>query len=541
MRTKYTILYFFVAILTLGGALSCSDFLTEDPRGQMATANFFKSENDLDAALTALYSLVTYQNDANNEVGTEAQWGDDISTHPASNKVNLREYDQYNVSENQASWMPRLWKARYQIIKGANFIINNAPDCENTSKAKITMALANAYYWRAFNYFYLVTTWGEVPLILNEEITLDVQLSSVEEIYEQIISDLEKAEEGCPDNYTTEPYARNGINIAVSKGAVKATMAYVYMAMAGWPMNKTEYYKQAAAKAKEVIDGVNSGKYYYSLLPEYRLIHSQEWNDKNPETLLGIYYNRITKKTQSPVCDILDDMGGWNDTNGEIKFWKEFPEGPRKEATYFPKIFLKAEVKAGNPILRDWWENPTGGRPVVAPVFMKTVESSDENKEYDYTNHEESVPSNGNKHHQVIRLAEVYCWYAEAVGRSGEVNQLAVDVLNKVRNRADGINSNIYSTSMSPAELAEAAWKEHGWEIAGYYWCGFATRARDMFRMYRYKDHFEFRVRNPEIEVAPGVFRKEAVPVTGTWSDKKMYAPRPYVDNITLNPNLANN
>ena len=66
MRTKYTILYFIVAILTLGGALSCSDFLTEDPRGQMAVPNFFKNENALAAAMTALYNLVCYQNYANN-------------------------------------------------------------------------------------------------------------------------------------------------------------------------------------------------------------------------------------------------------------------------------------------------------------------------------------------------------------------------------------------------------------------------------------------------------------------------------------------
>ena len=38
---------------------------------------------------------------------------------------------------------------------------------------------------------------------------------------------------------------------------------------------------------------------------------------------------------------------------------------------------------------------------------------------------------------------------------------------------------------------AEAAYNEHGWEIAGYYWGNIATRAMDMFRMNRIKDHFE--------------------------------------------------
>jgi len=125
MRTKYSILYFFAVILMLGGALSCSDFLTEDPRGQMAVPNFFKNEKDLDAALTALHLLICEQNDANNVVGTEALWGDDVSTHPASNKLNLREYDQFNVTETNAcgkrgtksSREPTLSSATLQIAR----------------------------------------------------------------------------------------------------------------------------------------------------------------------------------------------------------------------------------------------------------------------------------------------------------------------------------------------------------------------------------------------------------------------------------------
>ena len=35
------------------------------------------------------------------------------------------------------------------------------------------------------------------------------------------------------------------------------------------------------------------------------------------------------------------------------------------------------------------------------------------------------------------------------------------------------------------------------------------------------------------------VFRKEAVAVTGTWDDSKMYVPYPYED-VILNPNLDN-
>ncbi|WP_300814102.1 RagB/SusD family nutrient uptake outer membrane protein [uncultured Bacteroides sp.] len=512
---------------------SCSDFLDEHPYGQLTSEGFFSSKEDLAASLNSLYSVVATSMGQNNYCGTNFLAGDDISTHPASNKQPLREHDQYNVTDNN-SWLVSMWEQRYKVIKAANFIINNAGRTPDVDPEEITRAVAQAHYWRAFSYFYLVTTWGEVPIMLEEEINYAAPLHPVEEVYELIVSDLKKAEEGCPVMYDQEPYARNGVNIAVSQGAVKATMAYVYMCMAGWPLNKgAEYYRLAAEKAEEVIDGAENGTYYYRLLDEFSQIHSWAYNSNNPELLLGVYYNRDRTAQMTPLTDFLLDMkqGGWGDTNGEIKFWKEFPEGPRKDATYFPKIML------ADGELRDWWyDTDPPSREVVAPVFMKSVEASERGTEFDYTD-PTPLAQYGEKTIQVIRLAQVYCWYAESVGRSGQVTAKAVEMLNRVRNRADGQPTNLYTTSMTPDELAEAAYNEHGWEMAGYYWAALAGRARDMFRMYRFKDHFEFRKENPLIEVAPGVFRKEAVPVTGTWDDSRMYSPYPYEDAI-LNPNL---
>jgi len=533
MKTKYNIFKILLLIFPLFWTVSCEDFLTEDPKGRLASETFFANESDLKASLNALYYVVAEAQIWSGNTGDNFLAGDDLSTNPSSNKQPLREHDEYNVSENNA-WLPDLWSSRWRIVKAANFIINNAAKTPNVSEEIINSAIGQASYWRAYAYFYLVTTWGPVPIMLKEEINYEATLQTEEEVYKLIIEDLKRAEAGCPVQYSEEPYARNGVNIAVSQGAVKATMSYVYMSMAGWPLNKgTEYYQLAANKAKEVIDGVENKTYYYTLLDEYWKVYSWTYNDKNAEVLLGVYYNKDQLGNGTVLGDILADLAqqGWGDTNGEIKFWKNFPDGPRKKATYFPKIMLAD----GN--LYDWWydTNPPS-REVVAPVFMKSAEGAIRFTEFDYTD-PTPPPGDGDKMHQVVRLSEVYCWYAEAIGRSGQINAKAIEVLNKVRNRADGQESNIYSMSMTPKELAEAAYNEHGWEMAGYEWGGLATREGDMFRMYRIKDHFEFRKENPLIEVAPGVFRKEAVPVTGTWSDDKMYNPYPYSD-VNLNPNL---
>ena len=75
-------------------------------------------------------------------------------------------------------------------------------------------------------------------------------------IRDRILSDLKIAETGCPAMYTKEPYARNGMNIAVSEGAVKATMAYVYMCMAEMCIRDSPY-------GEMIVN--NSDSYSYNL------------------------------------------------------------------------------------------------------------------------------------------------------------------------------------------------------------------------------------------------------------------------------------
>ena len=143
------------------------------------------------------------------------------------------------------------------------------------------------------------------------------------------------------------------------------------------------------------------------------------------------------------------------------------------------------------------------------------------------------------------------------MGRSGQGDKVkAIELLNTVRRRADGKwddpSYNFYSSGMSNDELAEAAYNEHGWEIAGYYRGNVATRYHDLRRMNRLKEHFEYRLQNPEIEVTEQwlkenpdkqemvtgpVYLKERVAMTGTWDDSRMYAPYPSVDT-SLFPNL---
>ena len=516
---------------------ACEDFLTEDPKGRLSSVYFFAGPADLDFALNQLYYQVQINMNSNARVGTNFTIGDDLSTHPGASKDAMRDYDQFDAKDNNP-WMAGLWNAKWALVKNANFIINGARNTPDASEEEINNTIGQAHYWRAWTYFYIVRTWGPVPIMLEEEITYDAPLNSIEEIYDLIVSDLKTAENLLPINYTRAPYSVNGRNRAAAQAAAKATLAYVYMSMAGWPLNKgTEYYQLAAAKALEVITAVENGTYNYALLEEFAKINSWEYNDNHPEALLSLFYNRDTQGQTWPCVAFLLDQaqGGWGDMQGEIKFWKDFPEGPRKEGTYFPKIILTGET-----VLRDWWyDTDPPSRPVVAPPLIKNVEGAVRGAEFDYTD-PTPIASAGEKFHKLILLSEVYCWYAEAVGRSGQTNAKAIELLNKVRNRADGAETNLYPASMTASELAEAAYNEHGWEITGSIKGIIAPRCWDQLRMNRLKDHFEFRKQNPLIEVAPGVFLKEGVDVAGEWKDWRNYAAYPSSDAVsTMNIHMV--
>ena len=138
-------------------------------------------------------------------------------------------------------------------------------------------------------------------------------------------------------------------------------------------------------------------------------------------------------------------------------------------------------------------------------------------------------------------------WYAESAARAGETDlTLARQCLKRVHGRAcaDGENITIPGLgtfaidALTANQLAEAAYWEHGWEVAGY-WVAMVTRRSDEFRLNRLKENFDYRVQNPEIEVAPGIKAKESVAVTkSTWAgDESIYIPYPNTE-VEKNPNL---
>ena len=567
MKTKkllYTGCFMAASMLSL---TSCGDFLDEDPKGQLNPDTFYTIEDDYTAGVNTLYDKVNQTQSWTNPMYPQWQ-GDDITANPGSNKQACAALDAFE-SDGANKGVTEAWTQHYTVIKTANLIIEGSEKFPG-DKAKIATALGNAHFWRAYSYYYLVRVFGKLPIITKTNIEqFDAQPSEIEKVYELIVQDLKDAINELPTGYDKEPARLFGVDVWATKQAAQSTLAAVYMSMAGYPLNKgTEYYKLAAELAKDVI--TNNGTYGFILNQDWKDVYSMG-NNYNMETVLGI--NNDAKgwwdhDSQLSSCCRFEGLGdgGWGDAWGEIAFWKRYPEGPRKNAIYAPKVTFQETIteKIGDKEVKkdkiskavNWWELDNNGKPVVDayhPMFTIFTVNADENgnmlkQPYDYMgiNYKGMV---NDRRHNLIRYSEVLLWYAESAARAGLSDLTeAKKCLKLVRNRAVtdvdnvtlGDGTTVKIDNMSAAQLAEACYIEHGWEVAGN-WVSMVTRRSDELRMDELKKNFEYRVANAPIVVAKEGGKeytaKESVTVKGTWSEDRIYCPYPTTDG-EKNPNL---
>lgn len=567
MKTKkllYTGCFMAASLLSL---TSCGDFLDEDPKGQLNPETFYTIEDDYTAGVNTLYDKVNQTQSWTNPMYPQWQ-GDDITANPGSNKQACAALDAFD-SDGANKGVTEAWTQHYAVIKTANLIIEGSEKFPG-DKAKIATALGNAHFWRAYSYYYLVRVFGKLPIITKTNIEqFDAQPSEIEKVYELIVQDLKNAINELPTGYDKEPARLFGVDVWATKQAAQSTLAAVYMSMAGYPLNKgTEYYKLAAELAKDVI--TNNGTYGFILNPDWKDVYSMG-NNYNMETVLGI--NNDAKgwwdhDSQLSSCCRFEGLGdgGWGDAWGEIAFWKRYPEGPRKNAIYAPKVTFQETIteKIGDEEVKKdkiskavyWWELDNNGKPVVDayhPMFTIFTVNADEKgnmlkQPYDYMgiNYKGMV---NDRRHNLIRYSEVLLWYAESAARAGLSDLTeAKKCLKLVRSRAVtdvenvtlGDGTTVKIDNMSAAQLAEACYIEHGWEVAGN-WVSMVTRRSDELRMDELKKNFEYRVANAPIVVAKEGGKeytaKESVTVKGTWSEDRIYCPYPTTDG-EKNPNL---
>ncbi|SER33424.1 RagB/SusD family nutrient uptake outer membrane protein [Pedobacter rhizosphaerae] len=137
----------------------------------------------------------------------------------------------------------RDWSGLYANIKNANEVLENVPNIQDPTldaNSRRNQILGEASALRAYFYFHLVRLWGGVPLVLKSPTSLEEMQkprSTVDEVYAQIIKDLESA---LPNVRATA--ANKGI---ITKGIVNALLAKVYASKPNPDWAKVQQYADA--------------------------------------------------------------------------------------------------------------------------------------------------------------------------------------------------------------------------------------------------------------------------------------------------------
>ena len=294
MKTK-NIKYILAAGLVCCGIsatlTSCNDVLDEQPRSQF-DPTFFTTKAGIEGGLTSLYAHLRYFY-GNGYYLNSLETGTDEYTYAQSADGNFKDADLSGVGSMNPnnSIAGGCWGAAFANINTASGII------ENGAAAGIDDALlAEAYFFRAFDYFILVQTYGGVPLDLgagelkfNTSTVRTSVRNTVPEVYAAIFSDLEKAVADLPENPRLTGTA--------TKNLARLYLSKAYLTYAWWLENPNNiptypecsrnsgeaqsYFQKAYDTAQQAIN--NPGP--YALQPTFYDVNVAT-NDRNSEIML---------------------------------------------------------------------------------------------------------------------------------------------------------------------------------------------------------------------------------------------------------------
>ncbi|GAB3960968.1 RagB/SusD family nutrient uptake outer membrane protein [Spirosoma harenae] len=246
------------AVIGLTALLStgCEKILQENPQSQIVPS-YFNTPSGVLGGIAGVY------NDIRGQWGTEGftvemQAGtDEFIQASSSGGVPPYTYNGLNGSNFGSAW-----GTAFTDINTINGVLKYGQTID-LPEATRKQYLAQAKFLRGFWYFYLVQTWGDVPLS-TEFITTPSQAASRQpaaQIYELIIKDLTEAAADLP-NQPTAPF----LGKAATKPVAQLLLAKAYLTR-GWLNNTAADFTQAATLCADII--ANKASYGLDLWQDY--------------------------------------------------------------------------------------------------------------------------------------------------------------------------------------------------------------------------------------------------------------------------------
>ncbi|MDE6480109.1 MAG: RagB/SusD family nutrient uptake outer membrane protein [Muribaculaceae bacterium] len=470
--------YFALSCVALG-SVGCNDVFDElavNPQ-QPSMDSYFTTPEAVNEAIMTCYGYVQTQR----SFGASASKTMIIRSDEASSNSDYGKPGMYGSSLNSSYYtIMQPFGLLYSTASQATYVIENIDKVDFYDQKLKNAYLGEAYFWRAFAHFYLLTNYRNVALIKHAPKGMSDyvrDLSTPEEVWDAIAEDLQLAKENLPEKgYWTGD--RNGRVTAAAAAALRGK-SYLYRSGIE-PLygNSTKTYYDEAAKE---FDDIIKGTYGTYSLVEYA--HNFDVaHENNNESILELQFLGDVENaafnpgtaTSGLAFDTRGIMlpGTGVGYEGVVHDWlydafansidKDGYTDIRMFSTMFfndldPKIKLRPDQRLTGPggyHFEDMY--PSGDFSSVAntrthvykAAFLKGMDLSmpmrNNNpqsitgvgagvKEYIY-----NQPRAHGVNWRYIRYADVLLMYAEAVVNGGQQGSIsASDAFNQVRNRAN--------------------------------------------------------------------------------------------------------
>ena len=479
--------YLYIAFAFTGAILttSCGDFLDRPAEDSYNAGNFYKDDSQCVQGVNYLYNSPWYDFQrgfikVGEVMSGNYYWG---SSPYMTLTVNSTDADLMNMSNSLCA-----------VIGHANTVYNYLKNASASQSVK-NQCMGECLAWKAMAYFFLVRSFGDVPIVHdNSTMLADGSYSNVSrvqksDVYDYIIMTLEKAMELLP---------KAGNPGRIDYYSAEGLLAKVYLYKSGVNANghgqrNSDDLNKAASYAKDVIE--HSGR---TLMANYSDVFRLQ-NALNRECLFSWLWTADTSiwTVQNTLQSDLamqgfDEFGDcWGGYSGpSVDLQEAFGVSPLDDPATRTDVDerRKATMMMAGDFYDYFWEDKTdeqgrkgfnflqflydsNGYGSGGPGTLQSATGVNSVKHlygdaYDHKAHAVDGISASNMHSSlatpVLRLSDVYLVYAEAVigNNNSTTDASAIDAFYKVRSRA--IKSAARPTSITWNDV----WKERRLELA---------------------------------------------------------------------------
>ncbi|MCY1722078.1 RagB/SusD family nutrient uptake outer membrane protein [Prolixibacteraceae bacterium Z1-6] len=429
-NNKITIIGLIFSILLFSG---CEDLLKEDVYSELDPDGLFNNEIGAEAVLYSAYAEASLNDHNGKSFLNLEEWCTDIEWETGGGE-NQTAVQMINFTwDASTGWITDLmWRRPYRGVRNANTILDNIDESTLPDASK-KLIKAEARFVRATEYYYMYTSFGPVPLRTSAEEELELTRATEEEMMTFLETEFSEIILDLPAPGSEKLYGR------AHKGAAAAFLCKFYLTTKQW---------QKCADAAEDVMGMG-----YELYPDFRELFKVE-NERNDEYIWvhqavieapgNLYINGAF-----PIGFAVEPKSGFiwtsNMRNWAAQyrlydsFYNSFEEGDqRKELIISEYINKQGEtvslLNANNTRSFKFWP--------------------DVNAQANH--HGNDIPQ--------IRYADILLARAEALNELNGPNQESIDLINKIRNRAN-LDDIAVADFGSKEALRDHILKERGWEF----------------------------------------------------------------------------